>query len=330
MSEEHEVSAPQVAGRWLGIVGLFVAPPTVITSLCYYFGLVSTRQNMRYFGIDANAMGFTTSDYVVNSISVLFGPIIVLLLAWAALLWAGEYVLRLAKPGRHTRLMRALGWTAIILGAAGTARGLAGVAGVALPQLALIHSATLTPWALGLGTASLLAGSWLLATSRTGARPRPFGAAARVSVLVAGAVIALALFWLTNIYATAYGQTQAETTAGQLWSRETVVVLDTSQRLGAPTNLIAESMLPSDGSGKDATFRYQCFRTLIVRGNLWVLVPARWTPEDGYAVIVTADSAHRISLTRLKGIAKKEAANWGAGNWPCPEVAPAKALAAGA
>ena len=318
VSEDHEVSTPQVVGKWLGIVGLFVAPTTVITSLCYYFGLVSTRKYFGYFGIDSNAIGLTTSDYVVKSITVLFGPIVVLLFAWVALLWAGEYVRRLAKAGRRTRLIRAVGWTAIIIGAVITARGLAGVA---LPQFALIHSATLTPWALGLGTASMVAGFWMLLTSRTGASPRTFTAAVWASLLIAGAVIALVLFWLTNIVATARGETDAETTAGQLWSRETGVVLDTSQRLGAPANLIVESMLPSAGPKTDATFRYQCFRALVVKGDRWVLVPARWTPEYGYALVVNADPSNRISVTRLKGIAKTAAANW-AGKWQCPEVAP--------
>ena len=29
--------------KWFGIVGLFVAPTTLITSLCYFYGYVATR-----------------------------------------------------------------------------------------------------------------------------------------------------------------------------------------------------------------------------------------------------------------------------------------------
>jgi hypothetical protein len=60
---------------------------------------------------------------------------------------------------------------------------------------------------------------------------------------------------ITN-FATAWGENSAETTVGKLWSRETSVVLDTSERLGAPANLIAESTLPSADPARAPKFRY--------------------------------------------------------------------------
>ena len=135
MADNGGGSTPQFH-RWIGIVGLFIAPTTVITSVCVYFGLVSTRKFYSYFGIDSNAIGFTTSDHVMKSISVLFAPILVLMVGWAALLWAGEYVRRLAKAGQRTRFIRGLGWTAIVVGGLGVLRG---VVGVLLPKFALIH-----------------------------------------------------------------------------------------------------------------------------------------------------------------------------------------------
>ena len=88
MSDDGGGSTQQVH-RWIGIVGMFIAPTTIITSVCVYFGFVSTRKYYSYFGIDSNAIGFATSDYVMQSISILFAPILVLLIGWAALLWAG-------------------------------------------------------------------------------------------------------------------------------------------------------------------------------------------------------------------------------------------------
>ena len=318
MSEESEGSAPQAVNKWLGIVGSFVGPTTVISALCYYFGYVSTRKYFAYFGIDSDALGFSTADYVMKSASVLYAPIIAGLLAWTVVLWAGVYARRVARAGRHTRLIRGVGWTAVTIGGLVIASG---VIGVALPGLVLGNYVALTPVALGLGTVLLAAGFWILATSTTRSAPHPFAPAERGSLVVAAAVIVLALFWLINIFATAYGENRAEATAGKLWSQETSVVLDTSERLGAPANLIAESTLPSADPKGTPKFRYQCFRSLVVEGNRWVLVPARWTPEDGYAVIVTLDSSNRISLNRLKGIAKTGAVKWAA-SWQCPEVAP--------
>jgi hypothetical protein len=52
-----------------------------------------------------------------------------------------------------------------------------------------------------------------------------------------------------------HGENRAETTAGKLWSAETSVVFDTSDRLGAPANLIAESALPSAGRNRPRKYR---------------------------------------------------------------------------
>ena len=53
MGDNGGGSTPQFH-RWIGIVGLFIAPTTIITSVCVY-GLVSTRKFYSYFGIDSNA-----------------------------------------------------------------------------------------------------------------------------------------------------------------------------------------------------------------------------------------------------------------------------------
>ena len=127
------------------------------------------------------------------------------------------------------------------------------------------------------------------------------------------------------------GENQAQITAGKLWTRETVIILDTTERLDPlDKKQIVESSLASAAPSDDgtqlaapdaATYRYMCFRQLVVREDLWVLVPARWTPQFGYAVIIHDDSSNRISVTRLKGIANSGAVNWN-GDWQCPEVAP--------
>jgi hypothetical protein len=335
MSDEATASPPQAINRWVGVVGLFIAPTTVITSVCYYFGYISTRKYLSYFGIDSNAVGYTSSDYVLKSVSVLFAPILVLLLGSAAMLWGIAYIRRLAAQDRGIRVIRAAGWTAIVVGAALTLRG---AVGVIRPQVELIHSTLLTPLALGVGPVALVIGFWLLSTVGARTAPEPFTNARRVSLIAAGAVIIMALFWLTNIFATAYGESQAKSTAGKLWSKETSVTLYTDEGLGAPSNLIVESNLTqADSPGGAAqsaeastvTFRYLCLRALVVRGDRWVLVPARWTPEYGYAMIVDVNSSNRISVLRLKGIGDTGAVNW-SGNWVCPELAPPKASLAGA
>ena len=64
---------------------------------------------MSYFGIDSNAIGFSTTDYVTKGISLVYAPILVLLIGWAALLWAGACTRRLAREGRRTGVIRGVG-----------------------------------------------------------------------------------------------------------------------------------------------------------------------------------------------------------------------------
>jgi hypothetical protein len=332
---EEAAASPQLAiNRWVGFVGLFIAPTTIITSVCYFFGYIWTRKYLSYFGIDSNAIGYTNGDYVLKSVSVLYAPILILLLGSAAALWVIAYIRRLAKQDRGTRHIRVAGWTTVVIGAALTLRG---VVGVIRPQLELMHGVLLTPLTLCIGPIALVIGCWLLSALRTSTQPEPFTNARVVSLVAAGAVVVMALFWLTNIFATAYGESEAKSTAAELWSKETGVTLFTGERLGAPSNLVVESVLPQSNSpdatspagAPSGTFRYTCLRALVVRGDRWVLVPARWTPEYGYAVIVDANASNRLSVLRLKGIGETAAVNW-SGKWVCPELAPPTASVAAA
>jgi hypothetical protein len=327
-------ATPQLAiNKWVGVIGLFIAPTTIITSVCYYFGYIWTRKYLSYFGIDSNAIGYTSSDYVLKSVNVLFAPILVLVLVAAVALWVVAYTRRLAQQDRGTRVIRVAGWTAIGIGVALTARG---VVGVVRPHWEMVHGTLLTALALCAGPIALVVGCWLLSAVRARTTPEPFTNARLVSLVAAGAVIVMALFWLTNIFATGYGESEAKSTAAELWSKETGVTLYTGERLGAPSNLVVESPVARTNStdvgqpagASSGAFRYLCLRVLLVRGDRWVLVPARWTPEYGYAVIVDANPSNRLSVLRLKGIGDTGAVNW-SGNWVCPELAPPTASFAG-
>jgi hypothetical protein len=316
---EHEEQSRAVP-KWIGIVGLFIAPTTVITSLCYFYGYIATRTYFSYFGIDTDAIGFTTGDYVMKSVPALYVPLVVGLLAWVTMLWAGEYVRRLVQSGRKPRLVRWLGWASVLIGALGVLRA---IVGLTKPEWALIHADVVTPVTLGLGSALLVVGFWMLAGRRAPDEPRPFEAAQRASLVAAVAAIVAAVFWITDIFATARGLDQAGITYSNLWSKESSVVLDTDARQSLPVPPRQTKLTwapPADPAAKPTFLRYQCFRSLAVHGDRWVLVPARWSPEYGYAVIVTTDSSHFISMVKIKNIADSDAAKRRDGDWECPEV----------
>ena len=319
MSEQREES--RAIPKWIGIVGLFIAPTTVITSLCYFYGYVATRTYFSYFGIDTDAIGFTTSDYVIKSVSTLYVPLVVGLLTWVAMLWAGDYLRRLVQSRRRPRLVRRLAWIAVAVGVVGVVRA---IVGLTKPKWALIDADVVTPVALGLGSVLLVVGFWMLASTQDPDAPRPFAAAQRGSLIVAAAAIVAALFWITNIFATFRGLDQAKNTNAELWSRQNSVVLDVDARQNLPVLLEHQIKVgwapPGDPQAKSTFLRCECFRALAVHNDRWVLVPARWNPDAGFAVIVTADSSHVISLKKIKDIADSDAAKDTAGTWECPEV----------
>lgn len=301
----------------MGVIAGIVAPTTVITGLCYYFGYVSARAYFAYFGVDTEALEFTTADYVLRSVSVLYPALMVLLAAGCAVFWTRAYGRRVLRRTTRSHLAIRTGWTTI---AVGTLLTVLAVLGVAAPRFSVLRAPVLVPVALGLGAVSILAGSGIVAALRAGNPPSPSTPAERSTWLFAAAAVVLALFWLTNIFAAEYGRRQAETIGAELWDRETVVVLDTTDRLFAPSNLVRETVLGAP-PGHGFAYRYECLRTLVVRHDRWVLLPARWTVQNGYALIVAASDSSRLAVMRLEGLADTAAANWDA-EWPCPEVAP--------
>jgi hypothetical protein len=323
VSEKSEES--RGLSKWVGVVGLFVAPTTVIASVCYYFGYVSTRKYFAYFGIDTDAVGFSSSDYVTRSVRALFVPVITGLLISAALIWAGAYLRRVVQSGNRNRA-RTLGWMAVAVGAVSMAWA---IVSLTRPQWALIHVDALTPVALGLGAALLGLGTWMLTSSGAPDGAGLLAAARRASLVVVAGAIVPALFWITDIFAASYGEDQAKITTAGLWSQQSSVVLDAdaSQYLPVPPGQIKVTVPPpaADPAAKPKFLRYQCFRVLAVHGDRWILVPARWTPEYGYAVIVTADSSHSISVLHVKKIDASDAAKKRESDLECPEVAGAQA-----
>jgi hypothetical protein len=134
-------------------------------------------------------------------------------------------------------------------------------------------------------------------------------------------VVVAAVFWATNIFATKAGEIDGKNTAADLWWRQNTVVLDTTERLSVDEALIKETPPNSADPPVMKTFRYECFRALVVRGDRWVLVPAKWTDPGGIALILTANSSNHITVKRIEDPHKNtgKAPNvWK--YWPCPEL----------
>ena len=316
------------AERWLSLAAVFVAPTSLITGLCYFFARLSIGHRMHYFGADPSALGYTTADYVVTTIGVFFFVTLVALFVCAILVLLVVAIRRWARSGRRIALLRTLAWIALTVGATALSAAMVWLLFEYSPidkvadALVGKHEARYTAWAILAGIGLLAAGYGMLSISGgvlRGAR-MPRGAERMLLGVVAAGMV-VALFWMTDLYAVKVGEDRAAYDAQQLWPSDgdfTAVQLDTTDALDLPDDLVKTSVLPTAGPATTPTYRYECLRVLDVHGGRYVLVPAKWQHDRGYAITVTPDATHR-----LNGVVRTENSGQDANVysfWQCPEV----------
>lgn len=253
--------------RWYAIATTFVAPATFVTALLFYFGYVSSRAELAYFGVDVDALGLGTREYVMRSPQALLVPTLLVLALGAATaaLLAG------VRSGRlGARALRGLGVAGGVLAAAGL-------------LLVLLYAvlgewvgyALLTPLVIAAGAALL---------ALTG---RVRGHAVSVVVLLV-LVAAVSTFWATATLAQWTGRGVAEQTARHL-DELPAVVLDTRERLYLRDRVTEEQVLAPPGARRapeEQSFRYRYYglRLLVQAGDRMFLVPERWDPSNSTLV----------------------------------------------
>lgn len=323
MSDETK-SLTQSAERWLSLAALVVAPASLITGLCYFYGLLFIHDRLHYFGVDPSTLGYTSADYAVITIRVFFFAAFRVLIVMALLVALAVGVRRWAASERRIPLLRIIAWLAAA----------AGAAGLTVAVVWLTSEYSMINWVIkgappiymaGLivaGIALLVAGySVLVLTGGVGGLGRLPKIAERTMLVLAVITTVGALFWVTKIYASDQGKQDGAYAAGGLWAANgefTAVQLDTTEVLGIPASLVKKSTLPAEGPPAAPVYRYQCLRVLEAHGGRYVLVPARWSRENGYAITVTPDASHRIT-----GVVNSTPVSKGGtvdSYWQCPEV----------
>lgn len=327
MSEESQPWA-RSAERWLSLAALFVAPTSLITGLCYFFARLSIGHRLHYFGVDPSALGYTTADYVVTTIGVFFFVTLVALFICAILLVLAVAIRRWAHSGRQIALLRAVAWTSLALGAAALGAAMVWLVFNYSPidkmadALVGKHDARYTAWTILAGI-GLLAGGYGMLSITGGFLRRtrmPRGAERTLLAMVAVGMV-VALFWITDLYAAQVGEDRAAYDALHMWPSDgdfTAVQLDTTDALSLPDDLVKTSVLPTAGPATTPIYRYECLRVLDVHGGRYVLVPAKWQRDRGYAITVTPDATHRLNGIVLKENSGQEANIYPF--WQCPEV----------
>ncbi|WP_166906467.1 sensor domain-containing protein [Mycobacterium sp. DL440] len=323
MSDDAK-SLTQSAERWLSLAALVVAPTSLITGLCYFFGLLFIRNKLKYFGVDPSALGYTSADYAVTTVGLFFFAALRVLIVLAVLAVLAVAIRHWVTTGRRITLLRTIAWSLAGLGAV----GLATVAIWLASGYSLIDKvvkgapATYMAGTIAAAIALLTAGYWALAiTGGTGGPGRLPKLAERTLLALAVTGLVVALFWVTDLYAVEQGKGDGAYTASKLWAADgdyTAVQLDTTEALNLPGTLVRTTVLPAQGLPAPPLYRYQCLRVLEAHGGRYVLVPARWSRERGYAITVTPDATHRIT-----GVVNSTPVAAGPNVdpfWQCPEL----------
>src|ERR1700752_4166495 len=89
-TESQQTAPPATAqARIPAVVAVFTSiasQAALVAALLYFFGRVHVSAEYGYFGIDANSLGFSTSDYVINSLNATLPSVMICALAILALL----------------------------------------------------------------------------------------------------------------------------------------------------------------------------------------------------------------------------------------------------
>jgi hypothetical protein len=264
-------------------VSAIIAPATLLTGIAFYFGWQRVRSFDEYFGLNPGAVGYSTRDYVLNSLDALFLPVVVVLTVLIALTLGHAYVTDAHRSARMSpATLHRLSWVALVSGGLLLLVGCLaafGVFPVHMPYLI----ATLFP-----------AAGVLLIAHAVDQRERlrgdpPLSTAARVFVAL---FVAVCLFWAAGLYAQTVGRNQAAALARNLDELPAVTLASNSD---LDLSTIGNQTVAERVDGKAHT--YSGLRLLAVNdGTMWLL-PQGWTPSKGRLFAIPEAEASGLSFT---------------------------------
>jgi len=269
----------------LELVGLVVAPVSVLAGALLYFGWVRTSAVFTHFGIDQALLKLSAQDYVLRSTAVIFRPMMFLLVSFTlgvACLDAINSTRRL--PGR-AKTRRQIGLLVSLVGLTLVAIGLVGAVRSFLPLTSAI--------AFGLGSFILYCSIRIFTDNFVG-RTESGLQLRSISFVLTAAAIVISLFWATSIYAQRSGSalaTYIEANTGS--SPEAIIYSRVPLHLAGPE--IKETMLA--GTADSPNYRYKGYRLLIYSNERWFLIPSAWSSSgDNPAVVLADDGSIRVEF----------------------------------
>jgi len=282
---------PSVPQSLAKVFGTIVPPTSMVTALLYFFGWSHAYWFFHYYGVDSSVLGFGTGDYLMRSIDALFIPMTVVAAGGLVAVWGHALLRARLAAGARPRLLRvllpAMGGAGLLLAAGGLWSALA-------PGFPLNDNVVLAPLCLVIGV-SLLVYTLHLRPLLSGT-PRPSAVVQTLEWAVVFVLVGLGLFWAAVNYSAAAGQTRALLFAAKLPTQPRVV-LYSDKNLGVTAPGIVTTHCRDPQAAYH--FRYDGLRFVLQAPDEYLLLPARWSPRDGVALLVPRTGAVRLEFAPI-------------------------------
>jgi hypothetical protein len=285
--------------RWASLVGSVVVPTGILTALLFYFGYASTKSQYEYFGVDVDAVGMDTQEFLMRSARPLLVPLLLV-----TLVGIGGIRLHINLNAFIQANHQDVDRTRRLLAFRGVATKvmLVGAAIVSTSIVAILVYPLLSDWSFYTLITPLLLAVGVVLLAYTGKVRDTLdrningsvdldgraNALRQLSLILSGIVVAGCAFWATATLAQWSGRGQAAAIATQ-FSKLPLVILDTKERLYVGDAVIKETALPME-AGQSFRYRYRNLRLLIEGSERLFLVPDRWSNNATTLVVPMNDS----------------------------------------
>jgi hypothetical protein len=279
-------------------LALLFAPGTLIVALAFYFGWVRTHSLYAYFGIDADELGLSTSEYVLRSADVLWPTLaaltLLVLLAFSGHSWLLQRIAKLPPQSRASRLQVAIR-VVITLGIL--------LFGVGLLMFAIPYQqgsplAPLAPLCLALSFAAMGYSRLLgihLRTRQEGTKDT--GSSSRLEQSISWillTLITLCVFWAAAGFAEDLGTGRAQALEASGFSTTPDVILYSSSRIKIDAHGIVETDLGL--AYAPYRYRYSGLKLLVRANNKLLLIPFDWSTSNAFALVIPENNSVRLEF----------------------------------
>jgi|GEM_PF-6583529 len=255
----------------LDLIPAVLAPVSLIGAALAYFGIVRTRVEARFLGLDPEVFGYSYQDHIVRSIAPMLGPLAVtgaaLAIGAALQRWAARIVTK--TPKKYVpQLVAAVGLAAIALG------------GAWQWSLGARHS-YLAPLLMGVGAALTAIGARASVT-----KSLPLG-----MKFALGFVAVFAIFGIVARIAQAHGSERARELVANLEDKPRVTLLS-EDVLG----LSYDGMYCAQVPDSRFTRRYGGLSLIAQRNGQLVLVPTSFDGSKAVTIVLEESAGLRLEV----------------------------------